>query len=245
MYLKKAILTLKKERKMKPSLFVLLIWLPLSSFSSFPEDLSSSSLQEIDKGKILLFKEKMKDSPWPKLTVYKLIEASPLEAAAIFMAFDHQKNYVIDIIKSTPIEMDNPRSILVEYERNNPWPVPNDHYTNLHHFKKIKQGYYIEWTAVKSKQAKSVNGEAYFIEYKKKTLLKYVIAITPKSKLAGLVTKSMINKTKESLQGIADYIAHSKQFKLTLMSKYKKMLEDALKGIWSYKAILTNAPNKN
>jgi len=223
---------------MKKQFLFSLILLPIAAFPFSSKDMPDNDIDKLKKGELILIKRDVTKSVWPELTLYKKIDATPLEAAAIFMAFDHQKNYILDIVKSRPISMDSPTSIVVEYERKNPWPVPDEDYTNIHWFKKLPNGYHIKWQGLKSDNTEKVVGEAYFVDFGGKTLLRYTIEVHPKLKIAGMFTGTMISKTKESVEGIASYIEFSKSNKPDLMKKYKKMLSDSFKGIWSYKVLI-------
>lgn len=203
-----------------------------------------NDLDKLNKGEIIIIKRDVKGSVWPELTIYKKIDVTPIEAAAIFMAFDQQKNYVMDLLKSDPIKMDSPTSIIVEYERKNPWPVPDESYTNMHHFKKLPNGYHINWYSLKSSNTEKVVGEAYFVDFGGKTLFRYKIEVHPKLKIAGMFTGTMIEKTQDSIEGIASYIEFAKGNKPDLMKKYKDMLNNSFKGIWSYKKLIKPLPKK-
>jgi hypothetical protein len=229
---------------MKKQFLFFLTFIPFFAYGFSSNNLPDNDLHKLSKGEMILIKREVKGSVWPALTIYKKIDVTPLEAASIFMAFDHQKSYVMDVIKSNPISMDSPTSVTVEYERKNPWPVPDESYTNVHHFKKLPNGYHINWWALESSNTEKVVGDAYFVDFKGKTLLQYKIEVHPKLKIAGMFTGTMIEKTKDGIEGVVSYIEFSKSNKPDLMKKYKKMLSDSFKGIWSYKALIKPLPKE-
>jgi len=229
---------------MKKQTLFFLILIPFLAFPFSSNELPDNDLDKLNKGEMILIKRDVEGSVWPEITIYKKIEVTPLEATAIFMAFDHQKNYVVDVTKSDPVKMDSPTSIIVDYERKNPWPVPNEAYSNMHIFKKVENGYHIKWWSLTSNNTSKVVGDAYFVDFKGKTLLRYKIEVHPKLGIAGMFTGTMIEKTRDGIEGIADYIFFAKDNLPDLMKKYKTMLKDSLKGKWSYKALIKPLPKE-
>ena len=229
---------------MKKQFLFFLILIPFIAYPFSSQNMPDNDLDKLKKGEMILIEREVKGSVWPEITIYKKIETTPLEAASIFMAFDHQKSYVMDLLKSNPISMESPTSVTVEYKRKNPWPIPDGSYINVHHFKKLPNGYHINWWALESNNTEKVVGEAYFVDFAGKTLLKYKIEVHPKLKIAGMFTGTMIDKTKDGIAGVVSYIEFSKNNNPDSMKKYKKMLSDSFKGIWSYKVLIKPLPKE-
>ena len=88
-------------------------------------ELTPAELKSMEAREWILKTKDVEDSPWPEITYYALVEASPLESIAIFAAYDIQKDYVPNVIKSTPVKHITPTDVHTAYELQMPFPHPN------------------------------------------------------------------------------------------------------------------------
>ncbi|MCY4524114.1 MAG: hypothetical protein OXB84_05185, partial [Halobacteriovoraceae bacterium] len=163
---------------MKTLFFCLFILPP--AFAGILEELTESEKALLTKGPIVKEKEN-KNSSWPIITMYILVDASPLETVALFAAYDHQKNYVPNIVVSVPVKQVNPTEIWCRYEYKTPWPLSNSHYVHAHRLSKNQNGFRVEWRAIESDAMDRVSGAADFQPFEGKTLFKYHNEVEPKS----------------------------------------------------------------
>ncbi|OUR96956.1 hypothetical protein A9Q84_11510 [Halobacteriovorax marinus] len=200
--------------------------------------MSEELLPQLEKGETILQKEKVETSAWPKIHIYQIVDASPLESLAIFLALDHQKNYLPAVIVSRPIKHISATEVLTEYELELPWPLTNTTYTHGSNFKKENDKHYqANWYMVESESTEKVEGYAIFKEYKGKTLMEYHNAVKPKSIFAGIVRDMMIKDTKASLLAIKIEIERAKKKDPTLLKKYIGFIEKSLLGEKVYSPI--------
>ncbi|WP_372655043.1 hypothetical protein [Halobacteriovorax sp.] len=199
----------------------------------------------LESGKQILYKENVESGPWPKIHIYQLIDATPLESLAIFLALDHQKNYLPNVIASTPIEHKTPTEVYTKYEMELPWPLSNSHYTHASDFKRVSESEYsAKWWMITSESAEAVTGSAEFKLYNGKTLMAYHSLVKPKSMLASLVKGTMIEDTLTSIEAVRVETQRVKQSDKKLLEKYKKIINDGLKGINSYQEIIQSLSSK-
>lgn len=185
----------------------------------------------LENGETIVQKEKIETSTWPKLHIYQIVNSTPLEALAIFLALDHQKNYLPALLKSTPIKHLSPTEVVTEYEMDLPWPLSTTTYTHGSNFKKFNEKHYqASWYMLKSESTKKVDGQAVFKEYKGKTLMEYHISVNPKSVFAGIVRDLMVKDTKASLIAIKKEVERVKSEDQPLLKKYISFIERSLKG---------------
>ncbi|MCP4913187.1 MAG: hypothetical protein GY909_08705 [Oligoflexia bacterium] len=192
--------------------------------------LSEEQFKDLENGKMVIVKEKLKDYVWPRLHVFSYVKSTPLNAMGIFAAYDHQKNYVPNVIKSNVVEVKSATNILVEYELKMPWPLDNGVYTHGHHLNKSEQGYKLDWYLVKSNSADHVEGYAIFRNWGKKTLMYYNSLVDPKSIFGGVLKKLMVKDVEKTLKAIIKEIEVVDQSKPELKQKYSDKITKALQG---------------
>jgi hypothetical protein len=153
---------------------------------------------------------KVKDRPWPRITIYSKLKATPGQAMAIFSAFDRQKEFVLDTLESTPIKQLAPNHIIVRYRTKMPWPISSTTYINGHQLEIIEHGYLLTWYQVESEGTKYVEGSMRLLSYLGETVMIYQNLAHPKSIFAGLLKGIMRDKVEETIQGVVNFIeAHT------------------------------------
>ena len=206
------------------------------------KELNSEELGLIEQGQILQKTKEVEGSAWPEITLYLLVEATPLESMGIFSALDYQQAYVPNIIKSKPIKHLSPTEVLTEYEMHVPFPLSNAHYTHGSIVHNYEEDYELSWYKVQSTSTEAVLGSAYFSPYKtaKKnaTLFRYRSYIKPKSVFGSLVKKLMLSDVKKSIESIRNQIEKLKKENSPLLAKYTGFINGALKGELVYKKII-------
>lgn len=198
--------------------------------------ISSEQREQLLQGKQIVIEEKSEEGPWPVIRLYQLIDATPLESLAIFFALDYQKEYVPNVIKSEISKVNSPTEVWVQYELEMPWPMSNSHYLHSHKLQKVGEDRYrVDWKMEESDSTEKVNGFAEFYPFTEgKTLMVYENKVIPKSVFAGLVKGTMVSDVQKTLQAIRDEVLLCKKSKKDILSKYKKKIEDSLKGKMAY-----------
>lgn len=178
-------------------------------------------------------KKNINKSSWPELTIYFEVDASPLETVSLFIAYEYQRSYIPNLLKSDVIKQPSPVEVYTDYEMYMPWPISNSKY--VHSTKLIQKDqstYRVEWFMVSSNSAKIVKGSAELYPLNGKTIFKYKSFIKPKNFLAGLFKKTMIEDVLTSLTAIRD---EAEKVKAT--PKGKSFIEKvllALSGKYAY-----------
>jgi len=208
---------------------------------TLPHALTEAEWNTVNNGSYVVKKKKIKDSAWPELTIYTTINASPQESMAIYAAFDHQKNYVPNLLKSDVVKMEGGLIAHTAYEMDLPWPLSNSKYIHGTRLHPVTSGIYtLSWFLVESDVSERVQGISYFFPpnslstKSKKTVWVYKSFIDPKSFLAGIFKDTMVSDVTGSLTAIKNEIVRAKNSEPKLMKKYVKILEDSLKNIPSY-----------
>jgi hypothetical protein len=170
--------------------------------------------------------------PWPQVTILMPVKATSLEAVSMFAAYDHQKHYVPNLLKSDVIKQVGGREVHTEYEMKMPWPINNSKYVHGTIIDRlaIKDAYQVQWFMVRSNSADKVFGTAIFSSCNGQTLMRYQSFMKPKSALAGLFKGSMIKDVKASLKAIVGYTEKVSKTNPELLKKYVHIFEKSLSG---------------
>lgn len=232
---------------MKSLFFIILVTLFSISYQAFAEpgkldirgELSPHELAQVSsRGLILKLDESAKNSPWPEITYYAVIDATPLESIGLFCAYDIQKNYVPNLLKSTPVKHVSPTDVHTAYELHMPFPLSNIKYIHGARIFQHGEDYQTVWYMVESTSTDEVRGEAYFANYNGKTLFRYRSYVKPKSIFAGILKKSMLSDVQVSIKSIREFIENEKRENTEFLRKYSEFITRALRGEFVYQTII-------
>ena len=209
----------------------------LSPLTGPPEGELLKQLEE--KGFILNTLAKKKDQVWPEIEVWAFIEAPALVSVAIFAAYDYQKEYIPNLIKSEVVGQPSPTEVHVSYELDLTWPIPNQLYTHGHHFSSPEKDHYlVRWFMVKSNSMKAVDGFAYFRPYqlgdRQGTLMTYRSLAEPQSSWVGILGRFMVKDVERSLRTTVTTIENLHAKKNPLVERYTIKIRRALNGQKAY-----------
>lgn len=227
---------------MKIVLFVLIVTLFSASYAAdlyqekvdLKVELNDSEFLDLKARKFVIKTQDVTGSSWPEITYYALIDSTPLESIGLFAAYDIQKDYVPNLIKSSVVKHLTATEVLTEYEHRTPFPLSNAHYTHRSRLSQLGDDYVINWSMVKSTSTDEVRGNAYFTPYDGKTLFRYRSYVKPKSMLGSFVKKIMFKNVFESIVAIRNFIEKNKSEQSTLNAKYSKFITRALLGEFVY-----------
>lgn len=197
-------------------------------------DLTEMELKSLNDREFVIKTIDVQGSPWPEIIYYAVIDSTPLESVGLFAAYDIQKDYVPNIIKSVVSKNVSPTDIITDYELHLPFPLSNARYSHGARLYQFGEDYAIEWYMVESTSSEDVKGNAYFTPYNGKTLFRYKSYIKPKSMLGSLVKKAMMKDVNETISAIRNFIEKNKREKTEINSKYSEFITRSLKGEFVY-----------
>lgn len=183
----------------------------------------------------------IKGEVWPEITTKVLIKTPPLAAVAIFAAYDYQKNYVPNLIKSQ-VSFEEVKgkenATHVSYKMDMPWPISDSVYIHGHELTApAKDSYKVRWYMVESDSADNVKGFALFEPHPanpKFTLMTYKSLVSPKSFFAGALKKIMVGDVIKTLEAIRVAIEEAAQKKPELIKNYSDKIKKVLSGKPAY-----------
>ncbi len=183
----------------------------------------------------------IKDEVWPQVTAQALIKASSLQSAAIFAAYDYQKNYIPNLLESkVTLEKVNEKTndTHVTYKMDMPWPISDSEYVHGHELTQPHpHEYKVRWYMVKSDSADNVQGYALFSPHPAQseyTLMTYVSLVSPKSFLAGIFKKIMVKDVVKSIEAVRTTTENLVKTNPELVDKYQDKIRQVLAGKAAY-----------
>ena len=196
----------------------LFLALALTVYASFglamtpSAELNQTELAKLTGKQLIVHSREIPRCPWPEITVFTLIDVSPVEAAALFSNYQDHKKYIPDLVKSDPIGKLAENEIIVDFEMHLPWPLANTKYSTGNVCNRLDNNEYeISWYLVESDSLIDTKGVVQFIPYGKKTLLKYQSLIHPDSKLASVLSSKVKGGITKTVQAIVTYIEETKK----------------------------------
>lgn len=220
-------------------LFLLILSFPFHCMAAKTNILTEITSNEdwnlLKKGDLILKQKEVSKSSWPEITIYILVDSTPLEAMGIFSALDYQQEYVPNVIKSIPTKYISATEVITKYEMHVPFPLANAVYTHGSVVHKYDEDYELNWYMLESSSTEEVVGSAYFTQIDGKTLFRYRSFIRPKSIFGALVKSLMVKDIKSTIITIRDHILKLKNERSPLLTKYSDYISRSLNGEFVYK----------
>lgn len=157
------------------------------------DTLTVAQRDTLDRGGHVVLSRERPGSPWPAVTVYVLIDASPEEAAAVFTDYNAHHTYIPSVKQSRISRSIDAATSEVDYVVALPI-VSDERYTVLDRISMDTAGggYRVDWTLVRASTTKATVGHARFLPYRNArtgragTLLEYFDFVTPGSRIAAM-----------------------------------------------------------
>lgn len=211
------------------ALLLTLTTAPLGQTAEILGELDSTQKETLKKGSQVVVIEDIKGKPWPRVTIYKLVKATPEEVAAVFFDYEDNKSFVPNLLKSEISKRISPQSSEVDYGVDVPI-LPDEYYTVRNTITRIAPDQYrIDWKLVRAVQTKDSVGSFRIEPYEDQTLICYQNLVTPGSSMAGLLRKTAISQMKDAATAIAQRAETLKTRNPEQLKKQVEELRAALK----------------
>src|SRR5205809_5002474 len=174
--------------------------------------LTPAQLAAVDGGGRIVITRDRLESPWPAVTVFAYIDATPEEAAAVFMDYERHSSYIPSVKRSHISRVIDAATAEVDYTVDLP-VVRDEEYTVRDHISaEASGGFRIDWTLVRATSTKATVGHACFSPRTHSrtghagTLIEYHNVITPGSRLAslGFIRTRAIRQVDETVRAIVN-----------------------------------------
>ena len=138
-----------------------------------------------------IVREQRPGSPWPAVTIVTYVDATPEEAAAIFIDYARHTEFIPSTKVSRVSKVHSPADVEVDYVVALPI-VSDEEYTVRDRLSRDSSGYRVDWTLVRASSTKATVGHARFMPAvhpktgKTVTRFEYHNFVTPGSRIAGM-----------------------------------------------------------
>ncbi|MFZ4116479.1 MAG: hypothetical protein ACOYK6_07140 [Chthoniobacterales bacterium] len=183
----------------------------------------------LEEGKQVLVTEKVKDAPWPFFHIYRLVHATPIQAAAVFWDVENAPHFIPHCVKA--VIDGHPVSNVTEVGYELEIPIFSNEIskvrntlTNFPH----EGAYEISWEVLSSKYSKSGRGSFLVFPHDQETLICYANFVDPGSIIAPLLRTHAEKQVKAVVSAIADQIEYEVQKNPEQLFRQEERLKEAL-----------------
>lgn len=202
------------------------------------DTLTPAEWTAVGHGEIVLHQWPVAEGPWPRLRLYRFIDASPEQSAAMFADYEHQTTYNVDLKQATiGRHLDSARTeVFYRYASNVPM-VSDVTYTVLDQIhREPTDTYAITWRLVSGSKVRTTEGSARFSPWKNAvtgqdgTLLVYDQLVVPAffGASLGFVREKAIAAMRAAVDAIAVETLRERTSDLPVLDRQVAALRAAL-----------------
>jgi hypothetical protein len=177
---------------------------------SLLDNLSKSDIENVRGGKQILITEDMDGKPWPRVNVYKRVDAKPEEVIAVFCDYRNAKTFVPNVLKSDISKEINGQVCEVDYGVDVPI-LPDEYYTVRNTIQVMgNEKYQVSWKLVRAMQTKDSEGFIRVEPFEDGSVILYQNLVTPGSSMAGLLRGKAIEQMRQTVTAITEHVEKKK-----------------------------------
>lgn len=198
------------------------------------DDLSPQNQQALKEEVQIVFTQGQA-GPWPKVTLYQKVLATPEECLAVFSDYELQEKYIPKMVSSKIVNRPDALTADVESVLDLPWPFGTDSYVmrdriGTYSLSAAEVAYRLDWELVRSGSFRDAKGLAQFEAFDGGTVMLYQHSIYPKNSMAGAVSKEMIKGIRQSASAIKSQIEKERSEQRPLLDRQIQVLRASLRG---------------
>ena len=170
-----------------------------------PEAPTNGEWRQLDRAEVIVKTRSVPDYPWPEVTAYRRVSATPEEVAAVYADFESQAGYLPGLVESRIIRRLARNSFHVAYD----YEVtgPNERYTVLATVNRAPGGYRVTWELVTARYARRLSGELRVETFGSGTLVEYTNRVDPGFFGVRLGSpETTVRQLKETVQALATHV---------------------------------------
>ncbi len=166
-------------------------------------DTSQETQDQLEKGQTVLLSKPTPDGPWPKLTVYQVVNASPKVVYNLLTDLNSAPSYTPNLLGAKVLTTNPDGSKDVEYTVKMP-VLGKISYTVRNTYLQKGNRSEVSWTLLKSPLAKKSDGSLTVEPYGNgQSLLRYNNLVVPITNLVAGLKNQAANEAKTTVQSIA------------------------------------------
>ncbi len=191
------------------SLAVCLAALPAAT-AGLLDDLTREQRAELEKGGLIVLEQDIPGKPWPRVRIYKKIQATPEQVAAVFFDYNQAKTFIPDVLESRISKKISPCVMEVDYEVDVPI-LADEAYTARNEMKPLQYGYQASWTLLRALQTKAAEGNLLIEPFENgSSVIRYTNLVTPSSGMAKILKLPAMSRMQKTVLAIGEKVEQQK-----------------------------------
>jgi len=166
------------------------------------DDLTREQRIEIENGGLVFLEQDVPGKPWPRVRIYKKIQATPEQVAAVFFDYNQAKTYIPDVLESRVSKKISPGVLEVDYEVDVPI-LADEAYTARNEMKRLADGYLASWNLLRALQTKAAEGNLLIEPFENgSSVIRYTNLVTPGSGMAKILKLPAMGRMQKTVLAI-------------------------------------------
>ena len=174
------------------------------------DDLTSEQRAELEKGDLIVLEQDIPGKPWPRIRIYKKIQAKPEQVAAVFFDYNQAETFIPDVLESRISKKISPGVMEVDYEVDVPI-LADEAYTARNEMKAVQDGYQASWTLLRALQTKAAEGNMLIEPFENgSSVIRYTNLVTPSSGMAKILKLPAMARMQKTVLAIGQKVEQQK-----------------------------------
>ena len=191
------------------SLVACLAALPAAK-ASVLDDLTREQRANLEKGDLIVLEQDIPGKPWPRVRIYKKIQASPEQVAGVFFDYNQAKTFIPDVLESRISKKISPGVMEVDYEVDVPI-LADEAYTARNEMKMLQDCYQASWTLLRALQTKAAEGNLLVEPFEDdSSVIRYTNLVTPSSGMAKILKLPAMARMQKTVLAIGQKVEQQK-----------------------------------
>jgi hypothetical protein len=211
------------------SLAACLVALPAAT-ADLLDDLTREQKAELEKGDLVVLEQDIPGKPWPRVRIYKKIQAIPEQVAAVFFDYNQAKTFIPDVLESRISKKISPGVMEVDYEVDVPI-LADEAYTARNEMKALQDGYQASWTLLRALQTKAAEGNLLIEPFENgSSVIRYTNLVTPSSGMAKILKLPAMARMQKTVLAIGQKVEQQKSNRPAELAAQVARLHEAMES---------------
>ena len=174
------------------------------------DDLTREQRANLEKGDLIVLEQDIPGKPWPRVRIYKKIQATPEQVAAVFFDYNQAKTFIPDVLESRISKKISPGVMEVDYEVDVPI-LADEAYTARNEMNALQDGYQASWTLLRALQTKAAEGNLLIEPFENgSSVIRYTNLVTPSSGMAKILKLPAMSRMQKTVLAIGQKVEQQK-----------------------------------
>jgi hypothetical protein len=194
------------------------------------DDLTSEQRAELEKGDLIVLEQDIPGKPWPRIRIYKKIQATPEQVAAVFFDYNQAETFIPDVLESRISKKISPGVMEVDYEVDVPI-LADEAYTARNEMKAVQDGYQASWTLLRALQTKAAEGNMLIEPFENgSSVIRYTNLVTPSSGMAKILKLPAMARMQKTVLAIGQKVEQQKSINPVELAAQVARLREAMES---------------